>query len=500
MKSLFSLFIVFTLVLGPLQGVSQYRAEAADGDLMARTAERAFLSDLRERIKDYMDFNLAYLSGLEDCLSGQPTPVNCNEVLGRVLKNTSILYPKMRKHLLLISLLHSNFIQTLVDISLPLHLRAIAKGRSPTHRLPLKSFIKPNPLESLWGDYEVPSPDFTQADVENLLTNDEVTLGGTHLRENLNGFLQKYCAIAYGAKSDVCSALELRYDNGFYFATAPLQKALRAGVSFQGIDAIQLKSRGATYKDNSHVTRQFYEIIQTNPYVALVSSAKPSGSELLLAIKIMKEQATNALKEYEIRRQELLRPDVSDGELLRLMEYGPIAASVLETPGENMQLLNYDYDALFEVVQSEHSSAELKRTAWHIGLLIGANVVFCVGGGRALKYLFTAKNIIKLKRFSELFNPLCFPLTTIPVNGWFVYDSIDSYDKTFQEVFASADGAHYLREVHALSDADRSVFISILFSPIGAGTILKNIARSGLKFSKPFLLNLEQRLLQTRGP
>ncbi|MCB0351333.1 MAG: hypothetical protein KDD38_09135, partial [Bdellovibrionales bacterium] len=318
MKSILAYLISMSLLFSPISVALS--ANSAQDNLQERTAKRAFLNDLRERVIMFMDQNVAYLSGLKLCLEGQPALIDCDESLRIVRNNIEIQYPKMRRQLLLISLLSFHTHKELMQ-KFQAHVYNI-ENNLPTPFLPIDPRIKPNPIEGIWDIEYVPRTPFSDKEIESVLNagSESVTIDGTNYKENLQNYERFYCESIFEKDHPACKSIQIQYSpkkRVLYFARRPLHEAWQGRDKRLNFEKLSLKTRRLQEAAQDNAKRKFFEIIQENPYVALMSTARPGDSEILKVVSLMLDKAQETRLEYEERMVKLSDPNVSESELLR---------------------------------------------------------------------------------------------------------------------------------------------------------------------------------------
>ncbi|MEQ1665817.1 MAG: hypothetical protein ABL927_10615 [Bdellovibrionales bacterium] len=481
-------------------------------ELDQRTANRAFLLDLRDRIDDFMHINKVHLENIEKCFEQKETQVSqilslpnsqvteCEQVKRAIRNNIAIQYPKMRKALLLMSLLDSSFVSQLFTQFLKHQNQLATTGRSDVE-IPIDSNIQSNPLVTnkwagmiLPSSFHLPDPDFSTQEIETALggvgdklqfqqdkklqseTPNELAQHDQLIEFNLNSLMQYFCTQAFEANKEGCKTIQILYNpqhRTLFFKTIAPSKEW---VSQYFIHLkLQFESRSNSYWSTAHnqAEKSYYSYVSLNPYVALVSHAYPGNNEIKNAFYIMLINAQDALKKFELELfMRLKRPDVSEKELRTLLSYNVIANDVLNNPGMNMQLLDLDFKSTFEYLTSAYARDSYVKLGMELTEIIVGNVLVCYGFGwatRAFKGAALVARAQSATRLRDLLNPLCFSMSGAAINSYFVYDSFEEYKQTYLQLFSSPQGANILREVHELDSARKSIFWTVLLAPVGVG-------------------------------
>jgi hypothetical protein len=479
-----------------------------------RLAKRAFLLDLYDRVYDYMLINRNYLSVLKTCFEGENTDIlgiryNCEEEKAKVRKTALYRYPVMRRYLALINLTHQGFHRTLMR-AFREHLAvqklgpaaALARGWVEP-KLNVERWYVQHPLRAVWVEENLPMLPFTDDEIQAALNGQYVLFKGSERwapglearYENLNEIEQLYCEVAFGKNHPGCQSFHVKYsvqDRKLYFENRPgyeewMQKAIsenpydREGVEFEMVQ----KMKGLQQYAEKQIQNKYLSLLQQNPYIAFLTSAEPSDQEFHHAFKVMYNYAQKNLEDHEKSRHVYEQDEVPEAELRKLMAYSPVALTLLseKTPGRRMSQVAFDYKKVFEVVKGEYALQDSINKLIHIVTLVAANLVLCPGGGKVITVLGRARSIVKFRRWGELFNPICFAMTTIPINGWLLYEAIEGYEKTYSQIFSSADGRYRIADVNSLPAAQRSLFWAAVMSPMGTSAALKGFASSGVNIS-----------------
>jgi hypothetical protein len=480
-------------------------------DHQDRVAKRAFLLDLKERVQDFMQMNHGYLLDIEACLSGRPSSRPCEPELAKIRNNIQVLYPDFRRHWILMGLVRWQTLRQVFQ-NYRAQLMRNSSGKGELITIPIGKVMVDYPIASDLSEEEIPVPAVTAAEVLSALHLKRARFEGISVYENLNDYIQYVCQQAVGAEraAPVCGPIrvELKVNSvGELSLFVDINKSRKNQVVAvdQVLRQIEFKTQfwmSDFYKGQEEA---FYEMLQENPYVALVSSTRPTDKELLRVFSLMTDRSAKSLQEFDSKWEVLGRENIEMKDLLPLMTYAPIVDDVLNFPGENMELLGIaDYAQISQMLNSDYSSYEMNKMMKEIGFLIAANVAVCYAGGRFVKWAGTLKKLVqsaRMVRLKEVFNPFCYNLTGAAVNLWFIRDAKMHYAKTYREVFSSADGDSYLRELHALPEAEQMIFWSYVTAPVGIGAtfILKALAVRGVKLSKGFQEYLGKRLVAVRG-
>jgi hypothetical protein len=485
---------------------SEQSAEQAPlSEIDQRTASRAFLLDLRDRVDDFMHINKVHLENIEKCFEQKETQVSqilslpnsqvteCEQVKRAIRNNIAIQYPKMRKALLLMSLLDSSFVSQLFTQFLKHQNQLATTGRSDVE-IPIDSNIQSNPLVTnkwvgmiLPSFFHLPDPDFSTQEIETALggVGDKLQFQNDQLIEfNLNSLMQYFCTQAFEANNEGCKTIKILYNpqhRTLLFKSIAPSKEWASQYFIHLRTQFESRSNSFWSTARNQAEKSYYSYVSLNPYVALVSNAYPGNYEIKNAFNIMLINAQDALKKFEAELfMRLKRPDVSEKELRTLLSYNVIANDVLNNPGMNMQLLDLDFKSTFESLTSAYAQDSYVKLGIELTEVIVGNVLVCYGFGWAARAYKGAALVARAQgalRMRDLLNPLCFSMSGAALNSYFVYDSFEEYKQTYRQLFSSPREANILREVHELDSARKSIFWTVLLAPVGVGLTsgVKNI-------------------------
>lgn len=497
--------LAISLVLNPVAHFAQAQTQPQaqiQADLQQATAERAYLLDLRERVKDFMDINLNYVSNVKHCFKGELSNLNCEREKLKVKENIAVQYPIMRQYQLLKDILVGAPDEIMYMYGM--HLYALRDGaKTEGSRFSLMRWISfEHPLDSLVHSEHLflPRRHMTDEEAENVLNSQKSYIPGTLHPANLNGYMRWFCELAYGENQPDCENLDLRYsahDQRVYFYLPHPEKVSVNPVVRGFLDPVyQAATMTVRHQLAEELLEKYYRVVQDNPYVALMGSAQPSDDEIIQVFTFMQEQAQAALRKYESQLIKLRRPGVTNEELRELLSYASIALGLVDDPGESMQLINFDYAQVHSSLSADQSNYELKKAA----LFILGNIAVCVGGGKIIKSAALAQKLIRMQakginlirrggilsrpeQWAKVFSPFCWGLTAVPVNLYFLGSAYQSYRNIYQDLFSNANAGSDLHKLHELSDAKRGIFWSIVLLPLGYKETLQALRASGIYVS-----------------
>lgn len=234
------------------------------------------------------------------------------------------------------------------------------------------------------------------------------------------------------------------------------------------------------YKD------EYYKIINESPYFLLIKSSTPSDNELINALTVIKDNALKVIKDDEEYEQEknieerikLYRKNIlNEEEINSLFEdltyyLNDPFFSTLE------KLLKKDPDyAAKKRVESYLRNKEFKDLLVEVSLIAG-------GVGLCFTKLTSVFKMLKLTSpvyKAKIFKLGCFTALGIPVNTWFIYDSLASYETSLINFLTSVDGRQIFKYYESISRSE--LIINTLFMGVGIGsakTLIKTIKSNNL--------------------
>jgi hypothetical protein len=522
-----SIAISFSIAMGPLH------AQAGLGTKDERAlAEEAFFLDLRFRIETFMQANKAKIRQIRTCIKAEMNPkkyraVNpsyCKTQLGIVRDNIRVLYPRMRHYLITRELLRPANHRATYVLKKPFpDLRASAEyfssNKNQSAFLSFFSASKPakklpdtfeNPIEAEFDGITLPFAKASSAELKRAVEGFRSADGTVKARGyGVHQFYREACLNSSVVHANsmrvkekiprhICEQISLRFDEKTrstswdFASTKAAQYIVKNSRPGQSV----VLAPGENMYDNKIdilLESLYHETIQTNPYVALVTSSNPNNQSLLWAFDQMYIASSKTLARFKEMQQRLdkersafkktidwFKFEDNRTRTLELLNYAPIAGHVLEVPGEKMDLLyGYPFEELAQTLMSENATAQFTKLGVQIAGLFVGNIVVCwlpwsraaSTVGRLAKISFTGGKL------SKALSPMCFALTAIPINSYFLYHSIRDYAVAYEEIFSGIDEdqyetngsskTHFIREVRALSDAKSAIFWSLIFMPIG---------------------------------
>lgn len=425
-----------------LQSMAPFQAQAQSQDELygsygKATVETAFLKDLYARVELYLGFNYGHIHSLYEC--DKKTPgldlKKCNESLNRVLSEIELNHPRIRRHQLIHHLsspannakIFSLLMGTLKQPVEARHNRisvrlADLEWIHPMASPLLRSYLPP---ANQWSSIEI------QTGLEGLKTKTgELALIG------YQSLWKKICLastdqdVEFKNKAElICNGTKLKFET----STQSLYFELNPGLTPQNRPLfLRLRNQMAPGLDRLHRETKdlFLSMVQILPYAGLVSSPQPTTEDFSRALQIMDEASFEALE--NIRNQRAMfynqtppqsRTSLDRYRWIKLLGYKPIVKDVVRERGDLTTPL---YEIDLQNVSSELESEFMANEFGKVGLLIGANVLFCAAGGRLL-------GVFKVLRSSAPgFKELCMPMTSIPINLGFLVASVGDYGKIYR--------------------------------------------------------------------
>ena len=462
----------------------------------------------------------------------------CDFEKKKIRNNIAQNYPRMRRYLFLYNHIGDEHFHLVIARQFRKHLQFLeAQKNSPKrnighnrdmptelpqffYRTSVQSPLDPGatPAKQLYNGIDLPNPPFTLKEVNDALTNSDNTFNSLVSTEqiginpqfpiNINGFAQMLCEKALGSNSQGCALLKISHSDknkSLFFENTeyPSEWAKHYINNIERHLAEQVRIVRLVRKS---LIAEFMEIVQKTPYITLLTSAKPTDEEIHGALKIMLKAAIETNIDFEKKYKKLSKREITEDDLRDLMQYGPVVLSVLDIPGEEMNkfssMAQIGFDDAFTGLQTSYRRDKLVDLGLTMGAVIGS-LVACWFGGKYAKIIFKPIKLLRLLavgKYAEAITPFCISITTLPINAWFLYDSIQHYHETFREIFSSANGVSYIHEMKSLSSSETGILLSALMAPIGTGTVLKAIRNAGIKLSRPLLLQMRNNLLKSRGP
>jgi hypothetical protein len=507
-------------------------------------AELALMKTVKARVDFYMTQNLASLQQMVFCLTGNLITTECVRRINDVQETIRVKYPEMRRYLILHNMVRPSVTKVIFSGK---DKSEIAPRFSPLNKLPNWAMVIDNPLETIFHDIEIATPNITPAEMQDALTSQAVRITApptkpgeesvyTNLPENINGYLQLFCELRL--KDDLkrvkdCAHIELVF-RGY---GVELKKFINDGflVSMAGRSHLDYLGKESWYAEKlvaEQLKGKFYETVRQYPYLALVNSAKPDLEELARVFKIMEKAATAAWGEHNEKWLAREKRGPTFNEYLEIMDYGPVVAHVIEAyengfrTAEMTAAYEPDYNAVATPLFTQRAKGQLLEAGGHLVKMLGYNVAACwFPGSKYLKGYRIAKAGVRLKSarlataglrlhhfqkfFVNIVRPICYSLVNVGFSIYFVNGSINYYQKTYNEIFSvmAGDvgedrrdangerdgldtGERYLQEVSNLSTAETILLIDLLTAPMGTGALANAIKRTTLPISNGFKQHL----------
>lgn len=507
-----------------------------------RLAEQAFFDDVNNRLRFFIEANLAKINTYIFCQKKISANVladefglknECQKQIDIVYNNIQIQYPKVRRFQFLLNAFSSSTLLWSVlshsvlnghsDFEAQMRSIVLAKTKNPkADRTDYFKISHSSPLDSVLGeslsDVEVPNSEWTDQESQAFLNDDSVSK-----LQGYNSFFEKVCKENVVKHPDICSKIKLNYTSGrgFYFIFPSHEPNIAKGIDEmwtmqqmvpQWTAAGTVEASQVIFKAQNTVRKlvdeifepHFFEIAQTNAYVALVTSANPGHEELLNAFLIMKKQAKAALKDYEKLDARLNETEPSRDDQLSLLGYQPVVDAVIKRPlpegylkkfgSEKLSRYNEDeVTQIYKHLDKEYQQMMMYQFGEEVAILLAMNVGLCwVGPAKFLKLYKFFKSALMISKTRKLFTPLCYSFN-FATNWWFIDHAVDDYAQIYQEIFTAVNDQAYIRELSALRSAERGILFSIVF--VFAGTKdLRRGSKDLLKGTKPLLGLLAQKL------
>jgi hypothetical protein len=114
------------------------------------------------------------------------------------------------------------------------------------------------------------------------------------------------------------------------------------------------------------------------------------------------------------------------------------------------------------------SSNELKDTVQELAIIVGG-VASCFLPSQKLFKLFRFVNPL---RSAKIFKLSCLTAVGVPLNSWFIYESLSKYEKGLSELLSSADGRYMIRKYNSTNKTDLILNTLFFASGVGAAKLL----------------------------
>jgi hypothetical protein len=505
------------------------------------SGRRAFLLDNKDAVTATYDLNHVRILFIQACLeqmsdqefaqtkspekNAQPWK-NCNDGVAQVRENTAAAYPLMRRDLLLSNLLSSSVIDQMMTIyegnltvqSNPADIDGL-RVLNVAQSFITRDIVVHNPLTTVLTSEQLANPpweireiadalDNTSDDSFNKLFNQGFASWRQKIQQrkpttwpmNLIPMYEPHIGDVTQMKLLPSGKIYLNY-TGSPADVSSMRSEIEMARSVQ-IDALR--------SAQSRMQGQFITLVQSNPWIALVTSANPSRAEFIKAFALMEARASIAIAEHTKFRSDYHLDDrdlADDSAMVSLMSFTPIAKSLLDKPGLEMsrvaELMSaaFDPQKTFDGLMWDYNYQETKKAATQVAEAIALNTFVCwlpvSRGGRVgvqfvrrvvraekLSSVFTAAGVEGF--LNDSFSPICFAFTNVAINLGFVYLNVGEYNQTYRDVFSSVEEESLMREVNSLSDKDREIFWSLVTIPVGTG-IFKLLKGPASRLSKRLL-------------
>lgn len=216
----------------------------------------------------------------------------------------------------------------------------------------------------------------------------------------------------------------------------------------------------------------YYSLVNQSPYFLLLKNSNPSNEELLRALETIYDNAIQKKQEFKEYSYDY---NISE----RISEYhsGYLSESQKHDLFEDLSHYVNDplfikfYDAFSKKLSEDTkteineviSSNDLKNTLKEVGIILGGMASCFIPSQKLFKLL----KFVKPLKSAKILKLSCLTALGIPLNSWFIYDSISRYEDGLQELLSSADGRYVIRKYDSINRTD--LLLNTLFFASGAG-------------------------------
>lgn len=194
----------------------------------------------------------------------------------------------------------------------------------------------------------------------------------------------------------------------------------------------------------------YLELIQNNPLLVAVSSESPTNAELVGILEILE---TNALERLNTSRTQL-----ENGDFIPLMSHTP-AFVYTRARWRKTGLPQEDLSAIEAGVKAEISLLGTYRLTLE-GAGTVALIMTCASPwGRGLAWLTVLKSS-------------CMAFAGIPLNAYYLYDSLSSYDQTFRIFFSHFEANQAAGSAIQMQQQEgENIALNAALLPVGLGLV-----------------------------
>jgi hypothetical protein len=489
----------------------------ASGDLQARTAKVALLSDLRGRVPLFISFNEIRLKVLLKCINemsdadfsaaqftDRPREQwGCSEEIGLLRNNTRVNFPRMRRFLALKYLYETHRFQDQRALVDQLILRTQGRDGLATDRaqsvsaipviepkIPFEPKWYANPIRYLGDRVKLSNPPFSAAEFSKALQENESMY-------SYNRSFQEGCDKMVSERlQPYCGRFQVKIESNQWRSTADL-----SGLELK--DLVELRAALLGLDHGMERLRRkawslYLKAVQMDPYIALFSTALPNRSQVRSALLTVSVQSDMARTEYTKLDQRLSSPNATQTDYLELLKYSGVVESIMHNPGPSLKVLGVaDLDAVKQELESDrYWRIELPQMGVQTIWLLGINAVCIIPWGKMISFGSKLALASKALTVGAALSPWCVEITNAVVNLWMVGSALDRFNQTFEGLFAGIDERHLLVALSDLSTEETNLVLEALMFPmgLGAGKVLTKIRAGAPHISKALLNHLEGRL------
>jgi hypothetical protein len=228
---------------------------------------------------------------------------------------------------------------------------------------------------------------------------------------------------------------------------------------------------------------EYLQTIASFPILAYVHSANPSPLDLNSALEKIAANSVEVVKNQDekdtkhnlslkIKDWQKKSSNSNDGTKLYsdLLDYLDIQALFANAVNDSELLNTLKGNPLLSncILKDWQDKKKIESTI-ELSEFVAINAACFLPIGRVLGVAGKVVSIAsKLEKSSSAFRPLCFTMTGLPVNSYFLGSSLNNYKSTQREIFSSPEGKYLLQEIGDLDSAKSEVILTTLFLPIGA--------------------------------
>lgn len=235
----------------------------------------------------------------------------------------------------------------------------------------------------------------------------------------------------------------------------------------------------------------YYDAINHSPYFIYMPSANPTTDQLIYAMEQIQQNNLERIQKMDKYRSENMinkriisfrKAHLATHELVDLKNdllyyYKDATLTGFSELNQNLAS-DEDYElreSLYLELNKEVEKQEQEQFIKHAGLLVAVVASCFTPMGRVyqkIKVSYRLKKLPSTRQFKKRSRALCFLALGVPLNSYFLYDSIETMKENFSNFSSSPDGVYMIQGFDSLNESHKMIVLNTLFIGLGLASFL----------------------------